>query len=158
MTNGLIGAWGPIVTPFLLHRGLSPRFAVGWVKMAEVAVAAVAAGSILASAGKTGLELQVVAAMLTGGVIAAPVAAWSVRRLPARPMGLAVAALLLLTSHGSSAGGPNWVGRPVRRRRHRRPGGPCRPLAPARHGGHRARSRPGWIIPGARVAVSAIRR
>jgi hypothetical protein len=36
--------------------------------------------------------------MLTGGIIAAPVAAWSVRHLPARPMGLAVAALLLLTN------------------------------------------------------------
>ncbi len=41
---------------------------------------------------------QIVAAMLTGGVIAAPVAAWSVRHLSARPMGLAVAALLLLTN------------------------------------------------------------
>lgn len=98
VTNGLIGAWGPIVTPFLLHRGLSPRFAVGSVNTAEVAVAAVAAGSILASAGKAGLDWRVVAAMLTGGIIAAPVAAWSVRHLAPRPMGLAVAALLLLTN------------------------------------------------------------
>jgi uncharacterized protein len=98
VTNGLIGAWGPIVTPFLLHRGLSPRFAVGSVNTAEVAVAAVAAGSILASAGKGDLEWQIVAAMLTGGVIAAPVAAWSVRHLSPRPMGLGVAALLLLTN------------------------------------------------------------
>src|SRR5688572_25768901 len=86
VTNGLIGAWGPIVTPFLLHRGLSPR------------VAAVAAGSILAAAGEASPNWQVVTAMLGGGVIGAPVAAWSVRHLPARPMGLAVAALLLLTN------------------------------------------------------------
>src|SRR5688500_955110 len=98
VTNGLIGAWGPIVTPFLLHRGLSPRFAVGSVNTAEVAVATVAAGSILASAGEAALDWRVVAAMLTGGVIAAPLAAWSVRHLAARPMGLAVAALLLLTN------------------------------------------------------------
>ena len=39
VTNGLIGAWGPIVTPFLLHRGLTPRFAIGSVNTAEVAVA-----------------------------------------------------------------------------------------------------------------------
>ena len=44
VTNGLIGAWGPIVTPFLLHRGLSPRFAVGSVNTAEVAVATVGRG------------------------------------------------------------------------------------------------------------------
>ena len=98
VTNGLIGAWGPIVTPFLLHRGLSPRFAVGSVNTAEVAVAAVAAGSLLAAAGGGALNWQIVIAMLGGGVIAAPVAAWSVRHLPARPMGLAVAALLLLTN------------------------------------------------------------
>jgi uncharacterized membrane protein YfcA len=98
VTNGLIGAWGPIVTPFLLHRGLSPRFAVGSVNTAEVAVATVAAGSILASAGEAALDWRVVAAMLTGGVIAAPIAAWSVRHLAARPMGLAVAALLMLTN------------------------------------------------------------
>ncbi len=98
VTNGLIGAWGPIVTPFLLHRGLSPRFAVGSVNTAEVAVATVAAGSILAAAGETALDWRIVVAMLTGGIIAAPVAAWSVRHLPARPMGLAVAALLLLTN------------------------------------------------------------
>src|SRR5688572_18695933 len=98
VTNGLIGAWGPIVTPFLLHRGLSPRFAVGSVNTAEVAVATVAAGSILAAAGETALDWRIVAAMLTGGIAAAPVAAWSVRHLAARPMGLAVAALLLLTN------------------------------------------------------------
>ena len=98
VTNGLIGAWGPIVTPFLLHRGLSPRFAVGSVNTAEVAVATVAAGSILAAAGETALDWRIVVAMLTGGIIAAPVAAWSVRHLSARPMGLAVAALLLLTN------------------------------------------------------------
>ncbi len=58
----------------------------------------VAAGSILAAAGEAALDWRIVAAMLTGGVIAAPVAAWSVRHLPARPMGVAVAALLLLTN------------------------------------------------------------
>ena len=25
VTNGMIGAWGPVVTPFLMHRGLAPR-------------------------------------------------------------------------------------------------------------------------------------
>ena len=98
VTNGMIGAWGPVVTPFLMHRELAPRFAVGSVNTAEVAVAVVSAGSLIAALGKGGLDLAVVVAMLIGGVLAAPVAAWAVRHVPARGMGVAVAALLLLTN------------------------------------------------------------
>ena len=98
VTNGLIGAWGPVVTPFLMHRGLAPRFAVGSVNTAEVAVATVSAASLVASLGSGGLRLSVLLAMLAGGVAAAPVAAWVVRHVPARPMGLGVATLLLVTS------------------------------------------------------------
>jgi uncharacterized membrane protein YfcA len=104
VTNGLIGAWGPIVTPFLLHRGLTPRFAIGSVNTAEVAVAVVSAGSIIASFGGDGFELSVVVAMLLGGVLAAPLAALVVKRMPARPIGLAVGALLLLTNTRDLAG------------------------------------------------------
>jgi hypothetical protein len=98
VTNGLIGAWGPVVTPFLMHRELPPRFAVGSVNTAEVAVATVSATTLVATLGSGGLDLAVVAAMLAGGVVAAPVAAWFVRHVSPRPMGVAVAALLLLTN------------------------------------------------------------
>src|SRR5690606_29470490 len=54
VTNGLVGAWGPVVTPFLLHKGLAPRFAVGSVNTAEVAVATAAATSLIASLGGGG--------------------------------------------------------------------------------------------------------
>lgn len=96
VTNGLIGAWGPVVTPFLLHRGVSPRLAVGSVNTAEVAVAVTAVGSLFAR-GTQGVEVAMVVAMLAGGMVAAPLAAVVVRHLPARALGLAVAALLLLT-------------------------------------------------------------
>lgn len=98
VTNGMIGAWGPVVTPFLVGRKLPPRFAVGSVNTAEVAVAAVSATSLIAALGKGGLDLGIVVAMLAGGIVAAPVAAWFVRHVPARPMGLAVGALLLVTN------------------------------------------------------------
>jgi uncharacterized membrane protein YfcA len=97
VTNGLVGAWGPVVTPFLLHRGLPPRFAVGSVNTAEVAVATVAAGSLINSAGRSGLEIGVVLAMLIGGMLAAPLSAYVVRFVHPRALGLAVAGLLLLT-------------------------------------------------------------
>ncbi len=104
ITNGLVGAWGPVVTPFLLHRGLPPRFAIGSVNTAEVAVAAVAAGSLLGSLGRGDLETGFVVAMMVGGVLAAPLAAWLIRFIPARAMGMAVAALLLLTNVRELAG------------------------------------------------------
>ena len=97
VTNGLVGAWGPVVTPFLLHRGLPPRYAIGSVNTAEVAVAIVSAGTLLTSLGRGGVELGIVLAMLVGGVVAAPLAASVVRYVPARLLGLAVAGLLLLT-------------------------------------------------------------
>ncbi len=98
VTNGLVGAWGPVVTPFLLHKGLAPRFAIGSVNTAEVAVAVVASGSLLASIGGGGIDVGIVIAMLVGGVIGSPIAAWSIRFLPARALGLAVGALLLTTN------------------------------------------------------------
>src|SRR5262245_2805156 len=67
VTNGLVGAWGPVVTPFLLHRGLPPRYAVGSVNTAEVAVAVVAAGSLVASLGRESIDGWTVLAMLIGG-------------------------------------------------------------------------------------------
>jgi uncharacterized membrane protein YfcA len=114
VTNGMIGAWGPVVTPFLLHRGLPPRFAIGSVNTAEDAVAVVASGSLLAKLGSSGLDIGVVLAMLIGGVLAAPLAAYVIRFLPARGLGVAVAGLLMVTnlrelSTWADLGAVRWV-------------------------------------------------
>ena len=114
VTNGLVGAWGPVVTPFLLGRGLAPRFAIGSVNTAEVAVAVVASGSLLASVGGGGVDLGVVLAMLTGGVLAAPFAAWAIRFLPARGLGVAVGGLLFVTNirelaSSADVGAARWL-------------------------------------------------
>ncbi len=98
ISNGLIGAWGPIVTPYLLHRGLVPRYAIGSVNTAEVFVAAASATGLVAAMGKGGVDPKVVGAMLVGGVVASPIAAWTIKWMPPRAMGLAVAALLSLTN------------------------------------------------------------
>jgi uncharacterized membrane protein YfcA len=98
ITNGLIGAWGPVVTPFLLHRGVRPRYAIGCVNSAEIAVASTSAFSIVGAMGSAGVSGTLVLALLLGGVAAAPLAAWATRRVPARPMGIAVATLLLMTN------------------------------------------------------------
>ncbi len=107
VTNGMIGAWGPVVTPFLLHRGVRPNYAIGCVNTAEVAVATTASFSLIASLGRSGFNGAVVLAMLIGGAIAAPLAAWFIHKVPPRPVGLAVAALLLLTNARELAA---WAG------------------------------------------------
>ena len=114
VTNGLVGAWGPVVTPFLLGRGLAPRIAIGSVNTAEVAVAIVASASLLASIGGGGIDVGTVIAMLAGGALAAPLAAWTIRFLPARALGVAVGGLLFVTNLrelASAAGiGPaRWI-------------------------------------------------
>jgi uncharacterized membrane protein YfcA len=99
VTNGLIGAWGPVVTPVLLHRdGIEPRVAIGSANTAEIAVAVTASGSLLASLGGAGVDAGMLVAMLVGGVVAAPVAAWAVKRLAARLLGVGAGALLLFTN------------------------------------------------------------
>jgi len=114
VTNGLVGAWGPIVTPFLLHRGVPPRISIGCVNTAEVAVAFVSAGSLIGALGKDGLRFDVIGAMLLGGVIASPLAAYAVRLFRPRLLGLAVAGLLLITQSRELAStadlpGNRWI-------------------------------------------------
>ena len=114
VTNGLVGAWGPVVTPFLLHRGVPPRYAIGCVNTAEVAEAFVAAGSLISTMGKDGLRFDVIGAMLLGGVIASPIAAYAVRFFRPRLLGLAVSGLLLITQTRELAGttdlpGSRWI-------------------------------------------------
>ena len=115
VTNGLVGAWGPVVTPFLLHRGLPPRFAIGSVNTAEVAVAVVSAGTLLGSMGGAGVEAGTVVAILIGGVVASPIAAWLIRFLPARALGVAVGGFLMATNlralaEWSGVGPVRWLG------------------------------------------------
>jgi uncharacterized protein len=68
----------------------------------------------LASISDSGIDVGTVVAMLIGGVIGAPVAAWLIRFLPIRALGLSVAGLLLFTNSRELAtwghlGGVRWM-------------------------------------------------
>ncbi len=107
-TNSVAGAWGPVVTPFLLSRGVAPRWVAGSVNTAEVFVAVVSAGALVGSGGAASVELRLVLAMLGGGVLAAPLAAHVVRFVAPRHLGLGMAAMLVLSQSwelGRSVGG-----------------------------------------------------
>jgi uncharacterized protein len=105
VTNGLIGTWGPVVTPVLLsRRDLEPRVAIGSVNTAEIAVALVSCGSLVASLDGAGVEAGMLVAMLLGGVLAAPLAAWVVRHLQPTLLGIGAGGLMLLTNSRELAG------------------------------------------------------
>jgi uncharacterized membrane protein YfcA len=93
------GGWGPVGTTSLLSSGrLEPRKVVGSIDTAEFVVAIGGSVGFLLALGSQGIEWSVVAALLTGGVIAAPFAAWLVRHLPARVLGVAAGGLIILTN------------------------------------------------------------
>jgi uncharacterized membrane protein YfcA len=93
------GGWGPIGTPTLLSSGrLEPRKVIGSVDTGEFLVALGASLGFLVSMSLAQIHLAWVAALLGGGVIAAPIAAWLVKRLPPRILGSAVGGIILLTN------------------------------------------------------------
>src|SRR5215217_2906324 len=93
------GGWGPISTPTLLSSGrMEPRKVVGTVDTSEFVVAIAASLGFLISLSFADVPWGVVGAILIGGLIAAPIAAWIVRHLNARVLGTAVGGFILLVN------------------------------------------------------------
>ena len=93
------GGWGPISTPALLSSGrMEPRKVVGSVDTGEFLVSLGASIGFLISLGSERIEFAWVAALLAGGVVAAPLAACLVRKLPPRILGSAVGSVILITN------------------------------------------------------------
>lgn len=93
------GGWGPVATPSLLVSGrMEPRKVVGSVDTSEFLVAIAASLGFLLGLGSEGFVLPTVAALLIGGVIAAPIAAWLIRVIPAQLLGAAVGGVIVLTN------------------------------------------------------------
>ena len=93
------GGWGPVATPVLLADGrLEPRRVVGTVDTSEFAVSAAASIGFLIGLGAAGINWGFALALLVGGVIAAPLAAYLVKVAPAHLLGVAVGGIILLTN------------------------------------------------------------
>lgn len=93
------GGWGPVGTPALLASGrMEPRKVIGSIDTSEFLVALAASGGFLLSLGSQGIDFTWVAALLIGGIVAAPIAAWLVRIIPPRILGSAVGGLIVLTN------------------------------------------------------------
>ncbi|MBF0817336.1 sulfite exporter TauE/SafE family protein [Microbacterium paludicola] len=93
------GGWGPVGTPALLASGrIEPRKVVGSIDTSEFLVAIAASIGFLVGLGHAGFDLGWVVALLVGGIAAAPVAAWLVRRLHPRLLGALVGGLIVFTN------------------------------------------------------------
>jgi len=93
------GGWGPVSTPTLIATGkLEPRKVIGSVDTSEFLVALAASAGFLVALGSQGVKWSYVFALLAGGVVAAPIAAWFVRKVTARLLGSAVGGLILITN------------------------------------------------------------
>lgn len=93
------GGWGPVGTGTMLSSGrLEPRKVVGSVDTAEFVVTVGASLGFLLALGRQGIEWSAAAALLVGGVVAAPLAAVLVRYLPARVLGVCAGGLIVLTN------------------------------------------------------------
>jgi hypothetical protein len=107
------GGWGPVGTTSLLSSGrLSPRKVIGSVSASEFVVAVGGSLGFLMALGSAGINIGFVVALLAGGMVAAPLAAWLVKHLQARVLGVAAGGLILLTNSKTvleSLGAPGTI-------------------------------------------------
>ncbi|MGS2618851.1 sulfite exporter TauE/SafE family protein [Micromonospora sp. LZ34] len=93
------GGWGPVGTPAILASGrLEPRKTIGSIDTSEFLVAVAASIGFIIGIGSEGVNYAWVAALLAGGIVAAPIAAWLVRHIPPRVLGSAVGGIIILTN------------------------------------------------------------
>jgi uncharacterized membrane protein YfcA len=90
------GGWGPVTTSSLMAATrMQPRKIIGTVSGSEFIVAIAASVGFLLALGSAGIDFSIVAMMLLGGVIAAPLSAWLVSRFDDQALGTGVGGLII---------------------------------------------------------------
>jgi siroheme synthase-like protein len=90
------GGWGPLVTSTLISKGRTPKYVIGSVSLTEFFVTLASAVTFFTMLGIS--HWQVIAGLIIGGLIAAPLAAKLVGRLPLKTMFIGVGALVIFWS------------------------------------------------------------
>lgn len=90
------GGWGPIVTSTLVGQGRNPRYTIGSVNTAEFAISFASGVTFILFDGISGWPL--IAGLIIGGVIAAPIGAYFVNKIPRKPITVLVGLLLIFLS------------------------------------------------------------
>jgi hypothetical protein len=90
------GGWGPIVTSTLLGQGMTPRYAIGSVNLAEFFVTLTISTTFFLT---VGLSLwPIITGLIIGGIIAAPFAAFATKHIPDKVLMLIVGCVVVLLS------------------------------------------------------------
>lgn len=90
------GGWGPIVASTLIAKGRSPRYTIGSVNLAEFFISFASSLTFFATLGIS--YLQIIAGLVIGGAMAAPLAAYFTHRLPLKRMMLIVGVIIVIVS------------------------------------------------------------
>jgi uncharacterized membrane protein YfcA len=90
------GGWGPIVTTSLVGRGHEPKKVIGSTSVTEFLVTSTISIAFVLTLGWS--DMTSAAGLIIGGVMAAPLGALVVKRLPLRPLMVAVAMVIIATS------------------------------------------------------------
>ncbi|SHK39261.1 TSUP family transporter [Epilithonimonas mollis] len=90
------GGWGPLVTSTLISKGKTPRYIIGTVSLTEFFVTFASALTFFSVIGIS--HWQLIAALILGGVLAAPIAARLAGKLPVKAMFIGVGSMVIIWS------------------------------------------------------------
>jgi uncharacterized protein len=90
------GGWGPIVTGTLIGRGHVPRRVIGSTNLTEFLVTSVISATFILTLGWA--DLRPAIGLIIGGVLAAPIGGFLVKKLPTRPLMIGVGLIIIATS------------------------------------------------------------
>jgi uncharacterized membrane protein YfcA len=90
------GGWGPLVTSTLIAKGKTPQYVIGTVSLTEFFVTFASAVTFFSVIGLS--HWVVIAGLLIGGVVAAPISARLAGKLPVRTMFILVGIVVVFWS------------------------------------------------------------
>lgn len=90
------GGWGPLVTSTLISKGRTPKYVIGSVSLTEFFVTMASAVTFFFILGVS--HWQSILGLILGGIIAAPLAARLVGRLPIKKMFIGVGTIVIISS------------------------------------------------------------
>ena len=90
------GGWGPLVTSTLISKGRTPKYVIGSVSLSEFFITLASAVTFFTMLGIS--HWQVIAGLIIGGIIAAPIAARLIGKLPLKTMFIGVGSLVIFWS------------------------------------------------------------
>ena len=92
------GGWGPICTPILVVTGSDPDKVVGSVNLAEFFITLAITSTFFLLIGTENFRWEVIIALLVGGILAAPLAAFTCKKLPKRILGIFIGIIVIILS------------------------------------------------------------